>query len=147
MSKTRKRYLARLPYLPLWVETRDLLLGEDSKLIENATRDGFVVWSPADGTGSVVGEPESYALALAARDVPELLAFTDNIDSVRALLPDFYAEHAAIFSAPEQLPSAPPHRCREISLSEIVAQGHLPDELSSELFHVAEDGVTVVASF
>jgi hypothetical protein len=43
MDEVRQRYLSRLPDLPLWVETRDLLLWEGSKLIENATRSGFVV--------------------------------------------------------------------------------------------------------
>lgn len=147
MDEIRQRYLSRLPDLPLWVETRDLLLWKGSKLIENATRSGFVVWSVEDGSGSVVGEPESYALALAASDVPELLAFAGNIDRVRSLLPGFNAELAIVFSAPEQLPSAPPHRSREISLSEIAAQDHLPDDLLSELSDVAEDGVPVVAAF
>lgn len=147
MDVVRQRYISRLPDLPLWVETRDLLLWEGSKLIENATRSGFVVWSAEDGSGSVVGDPEPDALALAASDVTELLAFSDNIDRVRALLPEFGAELATVFSAPEQLPTAPPHRCREISLSEIAAQDHLPDDLLSELSDVAEDGVAVVAAF
>jgi len=147
MDEVRQRHLSRLPDLPLWVETRDLLLWEGSKLIENATRSGFVVWSAEDGSGSVIGEPESYALALAASDVPVLLAFADNIDRVQFLLPEFDAELATVFSAPEQLPSAPPHRCREISLREIAAQDHLPDDLLSELSDVAEDGVAVVAAF
>lgn len=147
MDDVRRRYLSRLPDLPLWVETRDLLLSKGSKLIENSTRSGFVVWSAENGLGSVVGEPESYALARAVSDVPELLAFADNIDPVQSLLPGFDAELATVFSAPEQLPSAPPHRCREISLSEIAAQDHLPDALLSELSDVAEDGVAVVAAF
>jgi hypothetical protein len=147
MDEVRQRYLSRLPDLPLWVETRDLLLWEGSKLLENLTRSGFVVWSPEDGLGSVVGEPEPDALALAAGDVPELLTFADNIERVRSLLLEFEAEPATVFSAPEQLPPAPLHRCREISLSEMAAQDHLPDELLSELTDVAEDGVSVVAAF
>jgi GNAT superfamily N-acetyltransferase len=147
MDEVRQRYLSRLPDLPLWVETRDLLLWEGSKLLENLTRSGFVVWSPEDGLGSVVGEPEPDALALAAGDVPELLTFADNIERVRSLLLEFEAEPATVFSAPEQLPPAPLHRCREISLSEMAAQDHLPDELLSELTDVAKDGVSVVAAF
>jgi GNAT superfamily N-acetyltransferase len=147
MDEVRQHYLSRLPDLPLWVETRGLLLGESSKLLENSTRSGFVVWSTKDGLGSVVGEPEPHALALAAGDVPELLAFTDNIERVRSLLLEFRAEPATVFSAPEQLPPALPHQCREISLSEIAEQVHLPDELLSELTGVAEDGVSVVAAF
>ena len=147
MDEVRQRYLSRLPDLPVWVETRDLLLWEGSTLMENATRSGFVVWSVEDGSGSVVGEPESSALVLAASEVRELLAFADNIDRVQFLLPEFDAELAIVFSAPEQLPSAPPHRCREISHNEIVAQNHLPDDLLSELSDVADDGVAVVAAF
>jgi RimJ/RimL family protein N-acetyltransferase len=147
MDEIRRHYLSRLPDLPLWVETRDLLLREGSRLLENPSRSGFVVWSTERGSGSVVGEPESHALALAAADVPELLAFADNIERVRSLLPEFEAEPATVFSAPEQLPPAPPHRCRAIRLSEIAALEHLPDILAAELSDVAKDGVTVVASF
>jgi GNAT superfamily N-acetyltransferase len=147
MDETRQRYLSRLPDLPRWVETRDLLLWEGSKLLENASRSGFVVWSAEDGSGSVVGEPEPHTLEVAAGDVPELLAFTDNIDRVRFLLPEFEAELATIFSAPEMLPPAPPHRCRSISMREIAAQDHLPDDLLVQLSDVAEDGVSVVAAF
>ncbi|NJL54385.1 hypothetical protein HC928_03750 [bacterium] len=129
MDEVRQRYLSRLPDLPLWVETRDLLLWEGSMLMENATRSGFVVWSTEEGLGSVLGEPESNALALAASDMQELLAFADNIDRVQSLLPEFDAELATVFAATEQLPSAPPHQCREVSLSEIATQDHLPDDL------------------
>ncbi|MCC5857792.1 MAG: GNAT family N-acetyltransferase [Ectothiorhodospiraceae bacterium] len=147
MNEVRQRCLSRLPDLPLWVETRDLLLRKGSKLLENPTRNGFVVWSAERGSGSVVGEPEPHALALAAGDVPELLAFTDNIERVRSFLPELEAEPATVFSAPEQLPPAPPRPCREISLSEIAAQAHLPDALVAELSGAAEHGVPVVAAF
>ena len=64
-----------------------------------------------------------------------------------ALLPEFEAELATVFSAPEQLPSVPPRRCREINLNEIAALVHLPNDLIDELSGVAEDGVTIVAAF
>jgi GNAT superfamily N-acetyltransferase len=147
MDEIRQRYLSQLPDLPIWVETRALLLREGSTLFENPTRSGFVVWSTEDGLGSVVGEPEPHALALAAADVPELLAFAENIERTRSLLPEFEAERATVFSAPEQLPAAPNRRCTTISLSELAAQDHLPDDLLAELSGVAEDGVTVVAAF
>jgi hypothetical protein len=41
---------------------------------------------------------------------------------------------------------APPHPCREIGLSEIAAQDHVPGELLSQLTHVAADGVAAVAA-
>jgi GNAT superfamily N-acetyltransferase len=147
MDETRQRCLSCVPDLPRWVETRDLLLWEGSKLLENPSRSGFVVWSAEDGLGAVVGEPERSALEEVAGEVPELLAFTDNIDRVRFLLPEFEAEFATVFSAPDKLPPAPLHRCRQVSLSEIAAQDHLPDDLLAELSGVAEDGVSVVAAF
>lgn len=147
MDDIKEHYLSLLPDLPLWVETRDLLLWEGSKLLENSTQSGFVVWSTEDGLGSVVGEPEPHTLAMAASDVTELLAFADNIESVRSLLLDFEVELATVYSAPEQLTPTPPHLCREMSLSEIAAQDHLPDELLCELTDVAKDGVSVVAAF
>lgn len=147
MDEIRQRCLSRLPDLPLWVETRDLLLRENSRLFENSNRTGFVVWSTEAGLGSVVGEPEPRTLAQAAGDVPELLAFPDNIERVRSLVPEFNAEIATVFSAPEQLPPAPPHRCGAITLSEISAQTHLPDDLFAELAKAAEARVPVVAAF
>jgi GNAT superfamily N-acetyltransferase len=147
MDETRQRCLSCAPDLPRLVETRDLLLWEGSTLRENPSRRGFVVWSAEDGLGAVVGEPERSALEEAAGEVPELLAFTDNIDRVRSLLPEFEAERATVFTAPDKLPPAPPHRCRKVSLSEIAAQAHLPDDLLAELSGVAEDGVSVVAAF
>jgi GNAT superfamily N-acetyltransferase len=147
MDDIRKRYLAQLPDVPIWVETRDLLLWDGSRLLENPARSGFVVWSPEDGSGSVVGEPEPHALAQAARDVPELLAFADNIESVRSLLPGFEAEIASIFSAPELLPPAPPHRCRRIDPNEISSLSHIPGDLLEQLCHVAEEGLPVAAAF
>ncbi|WP_181919501.1 hypothetical protein [Alkalilimnicola ehrlichii] len=50
MDEVKQRYLSSLPDLPLWVETRTLLQRADSKLLENPSRSGFVVWS-ADGLG------------------------------------------------------------------------------------------------
>ncbi|RFA26249.1 hypothetical protein CAI21_17370 [Alkalilimnicola ehrlichii] len=95
----------------------------------------------------MVGEPEPQALAAAAGEVTDLLAFANNIDRVRSLLPEFVAEPATVFSTPEHLPPAPLKQCREISLSEIAAQDHLPADLMAELSRVAEDGVSVVAAF
>lgn len=147
MNEVKQRYLSLLPDLPRWVETRDLLLWEGSAVLENPTQSGFVVWSVDDGVGSVVGEPEPLALARAADDVSELLAFADNIERVRSLLPDIPAESATVFSAPKQLPPSPPHRCREISQSEIASLNHLPALLLAELSDAAGDGAPVVSAF
>jgi len=147
MDEVRQRCLSMVPDLPLWVETRDLLLWAGSKLVENTTQNGFLVWSPEDEIGSVVGEPNSNALAHAAKDVSELLAFEDNIKQVEAMLLDFDTESATVFSEPKLIPSAPPHECREISSGEISAFKHLPNDLLSELNDAAEEDVTIVAAF
>jgi hypothetical protein len=147
MDAVRRRWLARLPDRPLWVETRDLLSRSGSMLIEHPTRAGFVVWRAEAGLGSVVGEPDPSALALAAGDVPELLAFADNVDRVRSLLPGFVAEPATIFADSGRWPTAPPHRCREIGPGEIAALDRLPDDLLEQLADAADAGVPVVAAF
>ncbi|MCH8553464.1 MAG: hypothetical protein LAT62_16120 [Natronospirillum sp.] len=138
---------SHLPDLPRWVETRDLLQREGSQVAEHQYQSGFVVWNSKHGLGSVVGEPEAEALKQAAVEVPELLAFPENIERVRPFLPEFNAEPATVFSASAQLPSAPPHLCREIGLREITAQAHLPDDLAAELRSAAGDDVPMVAAF
>ncbi len=147
MDEVRERCLALAPDLPRFVETRDLLRSERSVVLENPTREGFVVWSDARGLGCVVGAPEPRALARAADQVPELLAFDDNVEAVRSLLPGFEAERATLYAAPERLPSAPPHRCRALDRSEIASLDHLPADLRSELTAAANDGAPVVAAF
>ena len=147
MDAVRRRWLTRLPDRPLWVETRDLLSRSGSTLIEHPARTGFVIWRAEGGLGSVVGEPDPGALARAAGDVPELLAFADNVDRVRSLLPGFVAEAATIFEDPGRWPPPPAHRCREIGPGEIAALHHLPDDLLEQLADAAADGVPLVAAF
>ncbi len=146
-DEVRQRHLSRLPDLPQWVETRDLLMQKNTRVIEHPYGGGFVVWSAQRGIASVVGEPEPHAIALAASEISELLAFSDNINQLRPLLPDFDAEAATIFSAPHQLPDPPPHHCRAIHLSEIAAQNHLPETLLAELADFVDDSVPLVAAF
>ena len=142
-----QRLHSRLPDLPRWVETRDLLQREGSRVIGHPSQDGFVVWNSQHGLGSVLGEPVAGAIEQAAVEVPELLAFPENIERVRPFLPEFNAEPATLFSAPAQLPPAPPHLCREIGLKEITAQAHLPDDLAAELRSAVGDDVPMVAAF
>lgn len=142
-----QRCLALVPDLPRWVETRGLLLREGSTVIENPVHGGFVVWSEDAGLGSVVGEPDPRALARAADQVPQLLAFADDVDRVRSLLPGFGAERPTIHAAPAQpLPPSPPHRCRELDRSEIGSLPHLPVDLRSELTAAANAGARIVAA-
>ena len=141
------RCLVRVPDLPRWVETRGLLLREGSSVIENPTHRGFVVWSEDAGLGSVVGEPEPGALALAADRVPELLAFAGDVERVRSLLPGFAVERATLYAAPEDLPPPSPHPCRELDPSEIASLDHLPADLRSELTAAANAGAPLVAAF
>ncbi|MDX2029698.1 MAG: GNAT family N-acetyltransferase [Blastocatellia bacterium] len=146
MEEIKQRYLSLLPDLPRWVETRDLLLWEGSVVLENSSRSGFIVWSEEDALGAVVGEPDPVVLARAAKDVSELLAFSENIMQVRSLLPGFLAESATIYSAPAQLPSSPAHICRKIGQREISSLRHLSADLLEELSDAAEDGRAVVAA-
>jgi len=147
MEQLKQKYLARLPDIPRWVETRDLLFQSGSTVIENLTQDGFVVWSKEHKIGSVVGQPNAVSLAQAAEDVSELLAFTENIKQVRELLADFRAERATIFSAPVELPPLSNHPCRQIDLHEIKSFKHLPEELLEELSENLRDETLVIAAF
>ncbi len=147
MDESKQRYLAWLPDLPRWVETRDLLSCESAILQENATQSGFVVWRQDDDLGSIVGEPNHEGILRAADCVSELLAFAENIEPVRALLANYRAESATIFSAPAQLPPSLPHPCRQILYAEIALQQHLPAELLKELSDVAQNEGTIVAAF
>jgi GNAT superfamily N-acetyltransferase len=147
MDPVKQRWLSRLPDLPRWVETRDLLSWKGSVVAETSARSGFVVWSEDDGLGSVVGDPDPAGLARAAVEVPELLAFPENIEKVRALLRDFRAEPAAVLSAPAQLPPSSPHPCRVIGHVEIASLKHIAVDLADELSDAADDGVTVVAAY
>jgi GNAT superfamily N-acetyltransferase len=140
------RLRASLPDLPRWVETRDLLASEASSAIPNAARDGFVVWSGERGLGVVVGPPDPAGLAHAARSVPEILAFPENVEAVRAVLIEFAAEPATIFRAPAEEPSPPPHPCRRIGPDEIASLDHVAADLHEELSRAARHGRTVVAA-
>ncbi len=147
MREVKRRWLEMLPDRPRWVETRDLLSKEASEVLENATRTGFVVWGGDGALGSVVGDPDPVALAGEAGRAAELLAYDDNVDRVRSLLPDHHVEPATLYSAPERLPAAPPHACRPLGRSEIVGLDHLPADLSAHLADAAAAGVPIVAAF
>ena len=147
MNAVKRHWLGVLPDLPRWVETRDLLSREGSEVLENPTRTGFVVWSADRALGCVVGDPDPVALAGEAGCVPELLAFSDNVQRVRSLLPNHHVEPATLYSAPERHPAPPPHACRPLVRSEIVALDHLSADLSAQLSGAAEMGVSIVAAF
>lgn len=153
MGSLKQKYLQRLPDIPRWVETRALLSCKESVVIENATRDGFVVWSEDDGIGAVVGQPDFTALARAADDVSELLAFKENITSTSTLLAHFHAEHATVFVAPpdlaaaQEMPAPSNHLCRQIEPNELNLLAHLPPVLLKELTDVLEDDAPVMAAF
>jgi GNAT superfamily N-acetyltransferase len=114
---------------------------------ENATQSGFVIWSKDDGLDSVVGEPNPEGVVRAADCVSEILAFPENVEQVHAILRDFRAESATVFSAPVQLPPSPSHPCRQIGHVEIAPLQHLPTELLDELSDVAQDRGAIVAAF
>lgn len=115
--------------------------------MEHADGHGFTVWSEEDDLGSVVGAPDGATVRRATACVSELLAFRENVDAVRRLLPDAHAEAATILSAPTRPPSCAAHPCRVLDAPEIAALTHLPDELLNELAHVARAGRMVMAAF
>jgi GNAT superfamily N-acetyltransferase len=137
---------ASLPDLPRWVEARDLLASEASTVVPHPAGDGFVVWSGERGLGVVVGPPDPAVLTRAAHSVPELLAFPENVEAVRAVLIEFAAEPATIFRAPAGQPPPPPHPCRRIGPDEIASLDHLAADLHEELSRAARDGRSVVAA-
>ncbi len=147
MDQLKQRYLSLLPDLPRWVETRALLSSAGAMLAENATRSGFVIWNVDDDLGSIVGEPNHEGVVRAAECVSQILAFPENIEPVRAILGDFQAEPAAVFSAPAQLPPLPLHPCRQMGHHEMARLQHLPTELFDELSDVARGGRPIVAAF
>lgn len=143
----KRRVLDALPDEPRWVETRDLLRCARSSIV--ASRDGsaFVVWSEADRLASIVGAPDAVAVASAAGVVPQLLAFDENIEEVKAMVPRFAAERALVFSSPDVLAASPPHSCRPLDARSLIQQHHLPADLMRELRDVAEGGALVVGAF
>ena len=147
MDQLKQRYLSLLPDLPRWVETRALLSSAQAMVAENATRSGFVVWSADDDLGSVVGQPSPEEVVRAADCVSQILAFPENVEQVRAVLGDFQAEPAAVFSAPAQMPPLRSHPCRQMGHREVALLRHLPTELLDELSDVARGGRPIVAAF
>jgi hypothetical protein len=145
-TSLKGRLRASLPDLPRWVETRDLLASEASVVIPSPAGDGFVVWSGEQGLGAVVGPPDPASVAHAARSVPELLAFPENVEAMRDLLSGFAEEPATIFRAPAAQPPPPPHACRRIVREEIASLDHLAVDLHEDVSPAARHGRTGVAA-
>lgn len=143
----KRRVLDALPDEPRWVETRDLLRCARSSVVASRVESAFVVWSEADRLASIVGAPDADAVASAAGVVPQLLAFDENFEEVRAMVPHFAAERALVFSSPIALPASPPHSCRPLDARTIGEQRHLPDELKRELLEVAQGGALMHGAF
>lgn len=147
MDDAKHRLLAQLPDGPRWIETRDLLRDTSSSLLENRGDGGFVVWSERYGLGAVVGRAPREAVVLAASVCPEIIAFPENIQAVRDLLPGFEAEPAHILLAPTAVRTSPAHPCRELSGDDIASLSHLPRDVQQELVAAAADDARVVAAF
>lgn len=98
----RDRWLEGLREIPRWGEARNLLTRPGTIAVEHRRTPGLVVWSPRERIGAVIDEPEIGAVLRAARDCDALLASPENVDRVRAVLPDFAAMRAP---CPPDLPS------------------------------------------
>lgn len=139
--------LELLPDLPRWVETRDLLGWEKARLHREGGGPDFVVWSPEDELGSVVGQPEGKWVREAASACAELLAFPENIEYVRSCLRDVHAERAKVLLAPERGLGDPHHACRFLRDDEISTVATEEPDLQAELQDVVKDGKQVYAAF
>ncbi len=147
MDDAKRRLLARLPDIPRWVETRDLLGDDSSSVLEHDGTGAFVVWSERYELGSVVGPAPQEAVARAARACPQLIAFSENVQTVRGMLPRFAAEPAHILIAPAALPASPGHHCRQLNSDDVAALDHVPPAVLQELADVAADGTPIIAAF
>ncbi|MEL6186193.1 MAG: GNAT family N-acetyltransferase [Myxococcota bacterium] len=137
-----------LPDLPRWVETRDLLGWDGARVHQDdEASPSFVVWSPEDQLGSVVGTPQAKAVREAAAACAELLAFPENIEFVRGCLGEVSSERAKILLAPEEGVGEPHHACRFLRPEEVPQVAPEVPELAAELASVAEDGKDIYAAF
>ena len=121
----------KLPDLPRFVETNDLLAYEGS--VVRGTDTDFVVFSEEDDIGSIVGRPNDEHLARAAV-VSELLCFDDNIDALRDLevFSAFHKQPATIFEARTPL-GDPEHPVRDLKFDDLKHVGDLKEELEDAL--------------
>jgi hypothetical protein len=133
-----------LPDEPLWVETRDLLECHGSNCEGDSK--AFVVWSPVDDLGVIVGGAPKEVVCRAATECSELLAFSDNIQVIRQLLPDWVVVNATVLSAPGNLVQTETHPSGILSQVDIERERDLGTTLRGELLDALADGKQVYAA-
>ncbi len=141
----RRDVLKHLPDSPLYVEARDLLLHDECPLVTGNER-SFVVWSPEDELGAIIGAAPLDAIRTAATCSSELIAFSDNVHWVQSALPDWTAEPARIFELPGQPTPGPEHPTALLEKGAIRQLDDLPDDLHEELNAAAEDDTLIAVA-
>jgi GNAT superfamily N-acetyltransferase len=146
-SDPRRRCRERLPDIPRWVETRDLLELPDSSIVATDDAKSFVVWNAVEGMAAIVGQPDRTAIVRAGAECPEVLAFPENVALVRAVLDGFAAEQATILQAPTGEPPPPIYPCRLFGLADLPLLESEPENLRAELQATLIAGAFLVAAF
>ncbi len=154
----RAELLESVPHEPRWVEARALLLSSESEV--RSAGAGALLVDPSFPIACTVGVPDREVVLDFDRERPtwELLVQAEDLEAVRAMLPDRVVHPATVFAHPDpaSLP-APSGAARVLAPGERVAVDHCPESLADELeqsfrrgapMAVAElDGVAVAFSY
>lgn len=151
VGKDRQRLRAALPDEPRWAETRDLLSDEVCPVHLDPAGPAHSYIVVDDGgarMASVVGRPRADLIRLAVSESGELLAFSENIDHVRAALPTWSAERALLHVLPDWREAArpPAYPTRYLRAAEVGALAHVASELRAELQEAADEGVEILTA-
>lgn len=130
----------RLPDIPRWLETRDILVSEDGELLgfEGERPTGFVVREPVTDLVCVVGRPPPDAIAEAVSrggHRGDVLTSPEDLEHALGALPGWTPVRAVLHllgDAP-RLPDVPEGSVRLLSPADLAAMSGVPDDLVSEL--------------
>jgi hypothetical protein len=129
--------LRRLPDTPRYVEFRAMLLNDTGACVGPVSLDplAFAVAYHDGSLIGVVGNPPGQAIAEAAREAEEILAFEDNVEHVASILPDWKYEGATLHLLPEgwRAPECQSPGDVRILDKKIHEYSHIPEELAEEL--------------
>lgn len=143
MSNSRHQSLRQqLPNIPRWIDTRSLLNDTSNDLLQDLeqSQTSFVIYDDEDEFGSIVGTPSAALIAEAAAECEEMLAFPENIDYVKSVLPEWAAEPAAVHIAgPDSKFPPAPSNTRLLAEGELTTLKHLSAALAEELGEVEKE--------